>query len=296
MSHMKKIVFQGEPGANSHMACRDVYPDYESVPCATFEDCFHALESGEAELGMIPVENSVAGRVADIHHLLPRSNLHIIGEYFMPIRFQLMAPPGATIEGLKSVQSHIMALGQCRNMIRRLGLNAVVGADTAGSARQIAERNDLTAAALAPDLAAEAYGLEILARDVEDAAHNTTRFLILSREALSAADNGQPVITTMVFRVRNVPAALYKALGGFATNNVNMTKLESYQLEGQFFASMFYADVEGHPDEPNVALALEELKFFCAEYKMLGVYRASPFREKIQEPEANRALRPTPGI
>ncbi|PTW62821.1 prephenate dehydratase [Breoghania corrubedonensis] len=296
MSSMKKIVFQGEPGANSHMACRDVYPDYESVPCATFEDCFHALESGEAELGMIPVENSVAGRVADIHHLLPRSSMHIIGEYFMPIRFQLMAPPGATIEGLKSVQSHIMALGQCRKMIRRLGLTAVVGADTAGSARQIAERNDLTAAAIAPDLAAEAYGLEILARDVEDAAHNTTRFLILARDDMRAADNGQPVITTIIFRVRNVPAALYKALGGFATNNVNMTKLESYQLEGQFFASMFYADIEGHPDERNVALALEELKFFCAEFKMLGVYRASPFREKIREPEANRALRPTPGV
>ncbi|MEI2387960.1 prephenate dehydratase [Breoghania sp. JC706] len=296
MSSMKKIVYQGEPGANSHMACRDVYPDYESVPCATFEDCFHALESGEAELGMIPVENSVAGRVADIHHLLPRSSMHIIGEYFMPIRFQLMAPKGATIEGLKSVQSHIMALGQCRKLIRRLGLAAVVGADTAGSARQIAERGDLTAAALAPDLAAEAYGLEILARDVEDAAHNTTRFLILARDDMRAADNGQPVITTMIFRVRNVPAALYKALGGFATNNVNMTKLESYQLEGQFFASMFYADVEGHPDERNVALALEELKFFCAEFKMLGVYRASPFREKIREPEANRALRPTPGV
>ena len=296
MSSMKKIVYQGEPGANSHMACRDVYPDYESVPCATFEDCFHALESGEAELGMIPVENSVAGRVADIHHLLPRSSMHIIGEYFMPIRFQLMAPKGATIEGLKSVQSHIMALGQCRKLIRRLGLAAVVGADTAGSARQIAERGDLTAAALAPDLAAEAYGLEILARDVEDAAHNTTRFLILSRDDMRAADNGQPVITTIIFRVRNVPAALYKALGGFATNNVNMTKLESYQLEGQFFASMFYADIEGHPDERNVALALEELKFFCAEFKMLGVYRASPFREKIREPEANRALRPTPGV
>ena len=296
MPHMKKIVYQGEPGANSHMACRDVYPDYESVPCATFEDCFHALESAEAELGMIPVENSVAGRVADIHHLLPMSSMHIIGEYFMPIRFQLMAPPGATIEGLKSVQSHIMALGQCRKLIRRLGLTAVVGADTAGSARQIAERGDLTAAAIAPDLAAEAYGLEILARDVEDAAHNTTRFLILSRDDMRAADNGQPVITTIIFRVRNVPAALYKALGGFATNNVNMTKLESYQLEGQFFASMFYADIEGHPDERNVALALEELKFFCAEFKLLGVYRASPFREKIREPEANRALRPTPGV
>ncbi|AXS39013.1 prephenate dehydratase [Breoghania sp. L-A4] len=293
---MKKIVYQGEPGANSHMACHDAYPDFEAMPCATFEDCFAALEEGRADLGMIPVENSVAGRVADIHHLLPRSELHIIGEYFMPIRFQLMAPKGATLAGLKSVQSHVMALGQCRKLIRARKLEAVIGADTAGSARQIAERGDLTAAALAPELAARTYGLEILARDVEDEAHNTTRFLILSRDNLHAANNGQPVITTLVFRVRNVPAALYKGLGGFATNGVNMTKLESYQLEGQFFASMFYADVEGHPDDRNVGLALEELAFFSAELKVLGVYRASPFREKIREPEANRALRPTPKL
>ncbi len=296
MSDMKKIVFQGEIGANSHMACRNVYPDFEAVPCATFEDCFAALESGDAELGMIPVENSVAGRVADIHSLLPKSSLHIIGEYFLPIRFQLVAPKGATLDGLKTVQSHVMALGQCRKIIRKLGLTPVVGADTAGSARQIAERGDPTAAALAPQMAAEAYGLDVLARDVEDEAHNTTRFLILSREDLKAVNNGQPVITTFIFRVRNVPAALYKALGGFATNGVNMTKLESYQLEGQFFASMFYADVEGHPDDRPVALALEELAFFSAELKVLGVYRASPFRDKIREPEANRALRPTPSV
>lgn len=296
MSDVKKIVFQGEIGANSHMACRNVYPDFEAVPCATFEDCFAALESGDAELGMIPVENSVAGRVADIHSLLPKSSLHIIGEYFLPIRFQLVAPKGATLDGLKTVQSHVMALGQCRKIIRKLGLTPVVGADTAGSARQIAERGDPTAAALAPQMAAEAYGLDVLARDVEDEAHNTTRFLILSREDLKAVNNGQPVITTFIFRVRNVPAALYKALGGFATNGVNMTKLESYQLEGQFFASMFYADVEGHPDDRPVALALEELAFFSAELKVLGVYRASPFRDKIREPEANRALRPTPSV
>lgn len=295
-SEMKKIVYQGEPGANSHMACNDAYPDYEAMPCATFEDCFSALEEGRADLGMIPVENSVAGRVADIHHLLPRSSLHIIGEYFMPIRFQLMAPKGATLEGLKSVQSHVMALGQCRKLVRERKLEAIIGADTAGSARQIAERGDLSAAALAPELAAHTYGLDILARDVEDEEHNTTRFLILSRDDLRAANNGQPVITTIVYRVRNVPAALYKGLGGFATNGVNMTKLESYQLEGQFFASMFYADVEGHPDDKSVALALEELAFFSAELKILGVYRASPFREKIREPEANRALRPTPAI
>lgn len=294
MSDRKKIVFQGETGANSHMACENVYPDYEAIPCATFEDCFTAIESGEADLGMIPIENSVAGRVADIHHLLPRSSLHIIGEYFLPIRFQLMAPKGATLEGLKSVQSHVMALGQCRNVIRELNLTAVVGADTAGSARQIAESGDLSASALAPELAADIYGLDILKRNVEDAEHNTTRFVILAPDEKQAANTGQLTITTFVFRVRNVPAALYKALGGFATNGVNMTKLESYQLEGQFFASMFYADIEGHPDDPSVALALEELRYYCAEFKMLGVYVASPFREKIREPEANRALRPNP--
>lgn len=294
MSNQKKIVFQGETGANSHMACRDAYPDYEAIPCATFEDCFSVMADGGAGLAMIPIENSVAGRVADIHHLLPGSNLHIIGEYFMPIRFQLMAPKGATLEGLTTVQSHVHALGQCRNVIRELGLTPVVGADTAGSARQIAERADPKVAALAPEMAAEIYGLDILRRDVEDEAHNTTRFVILSRDKMEAARNGQPVITTFIFRVRNVPAALYKALGGFATNGVNMTKLESYQLEGQFFASMFYADIEGHPEDPAVALALEELAFFCAELKIVGVYRASPFRDKIREPEANRALRPNP--
>ncbi|WP_299809124.1 prephenate dehydratase [uncultured Roseibium sp.] len=294
MNDRKKIVFQGETGANSHMACRSVYPDYEAIPCPTFEDCFSAMADGTADLAMIPIENSVAGRVADIHHLLPKSDLHIIGEYFMPIRFQLMAPRGAKLEGLKKVQSHIHALGQCRNVIREFGLTAVVGGDTAGSARQIAELDDPSVGALAPEMAAEIYGLDILRRDVEDAAHNTTRFVILSRDKMEAAYNGQPVITTFIFRVRNVPAALYKALGGFATNGVNMTKLESYQLEGQFFASMFYADVEGHPEDPSVALALEELAFFCAELNMLGVYRASPFRDKIKEPEANRALRPNP--
>ncbi|WP_040440224.1 prephenate dehydratase [Roseibium aggregatum] len=294
MTDRKSIVFQGETGANSHMACRSVYPDYEAIPCATFEDCFSAMADGSADLAMIPIENSVAGRVADIHHLLPKSTLHIIGEYFMPIRFQLMGVKGARIEDLKKVQSHVHALGQCRNVIRELGLTAVVGGDTAGSARQIAELGDPSVGALAPEMAAEIYGLDILRRDVEDEAHNTTRFVILSRDKMEAAHNGQPVITTFIFRVRNVAAALYKALGGFATNGVNMTKLESYQLEGQFFASMFYADIEGHPEDPKVALALEELAFFCAELKMLGVYRASPFRDKIREPEANRALRPNP--
>lgn len=278
---MKSIVFQGEPGANSHIACHEAYPDSEAVPCATFEDAFAAVHDAKAELAMIPIENSVAGRVADIHHLMPESGLHIIGEFFLPISHQLVAPRGATLETLKTVQSHVMALGQCRETLRNLGLKAVVGPDTAGSAREIAEANDITQGALASDLAAEIYGLDILKANVEDHAHNTTRFVIMSREDRRASANNGLVVTTFVFKVRNVPAALYKAMGGFATNGVNMTKLESYQLDGQFFATQFYADVEGHPDERPLALALEELAFFSTELKILGVYPAHPYRAKV---------------
>lgn len=278
---MKSIVFQGEPGANSHIACHEAYPDCEAVPCATFEDAFAAVHDAKAELAMIPIENSVAGRVADIHHLMPESGLHIIGEFFLPISHQLVAPRGATLETLKTVQSHVMALGQCRETLRNLGLKAVVGPDTAGSAREIAEANDITQGALASDLAAEIYGLDILKANVEDHAHNTTRFVIMSREDRRASANNGLVVTTFVFKVRNVPAALYKAMGGFATNGVNMTKLESYQLDGQFFATQFYADVEGHPDERPLALALEELAFFSTELKILGVYPAHPYRAKV---------------
>lgn len=292
----RKIVFQGEPGANSHIACRDAYPDCEPVPRATFEDCFQAIESGEADLGMIPMENSIAGRVADIHHLLPTSKLSIIGEYFLPVSHNLLGLRGARLENLKIVQSHIMALGACRNFIRKSGLKTEVAADTAGSARHIAELADPARAAIATPLAAEVYGLDILAADIADAGHNTTRFVILSREAKRPQPGNGLVVTSFVFRVRNVPAALYKGLGGFATNNVNMTKLESYQLGGQFFATQFYADVEGHPDDHNVALALEELGFFSAELRIVGVYPASPFRENIAEPEENRDLRPSPEI
>jgi prephenate dehydratase len=276
----KSIVFQGEPGANSHIASREAYPDLEAVPCPTFEDAFAALAGGEGDLAMIPIENSVAGRVADIHHLMPTSSLHIVAEHFLPIRHQLMALKGATLKTVKTVQSHIHALGQCRNMIRKLGLQAVIGADTAGSARQIAEAGDKSRAAIASRLAAEIYGLEILAEDIEDEAHNTTRFIVLSREPDWVASGNGPTVTTFVFRVRNVPAALYKALGGFATNSVNMTKLESYQVGGDFFATQFYADVEGHPDERPLQLALEELAFFSAEVKILGVYPAHEFRKR----------------
>jgi prephenate dehydratase len=286
------VVFQGEPGANSHIAALDVFPDCEPVPAPTFEDCFQALSSGDADLGMIPIENSLAGRVADIHHLLPTSDLSIIGEYFLPVHHQLLGIRGARLADLKVVQSHVHALGQCRKVIRELGVVAEVAADTAGSARIIAEIGDPTRGALATRLAAEIYGLDVLRENVEDADYNTTRFVILSREPVRAPAGNGPVITTFIFRVRNVPAALYKALGGFATNGVNITKLESYQLGGKFFATLFYADAEGHPDDHNLRLALEELEFFSAEFRIVGVYPASPFRANIAEPAANRDNRP----
>jgi len=277
-----KIVFQGEPGANSHIACREAYPDAEPVPCPTFEDALNAVASREADLGMIPIENSVAGRVADIHHLMPDAGLHIVAEWFLPIRNQLMALKGVRLAEIRSVESHIMALGQCRNFIRKLGVKAVVTADTAGAAREVAERRDRSCAAIASKLAAEIYGLEILAENIEDHSHSTTRFIVLSREAKPPPNNG-PMLTTFVFQVRNIPAALYKALGGFATNGVNMTKLESYMLEGTFLATQFYSDVEGHPDDPGLKLALEELAFFSQpdSLKILGVYPANPFRATL---------------
>ena len=274
----KTMAFQGEPGANSHIAIREAYPDYEPLPCRTFEDALNAVAAGDAELGMIPIENSLAGRVADIHHLMPTAGLHIVGEWFLPIRNQLMAPKGATLEGLKLVESHVMALGQCRNFLRKLGVKTMVAADTAGAAREVAERGDKARAAIASTLAAEIYGLDILAPDIEDESHSTTRFLVLSRERRWAPRGQGLVITTFVFQVRNIPAALYKALGGFATNAVNMTKLESYMIEGNFFATQFYADVEGHPDDRGLKLALDELNFFSEKISILGVYPAHRFR------------------
>ena len=277
----RRISFQGEAGANSHIACSEARTDYEPLPCPTFEDAFAAVADGEAELAMIPIENSIAGRVADIHHLLPTSGLHIVGEHFLPIHFQLMAVPGATLDGIKSVHSHIHALGQCRKIIRRLGLKPIVAGDTAGSAREVAEAGDPTRASLAPRLAAPIYGLDILAEDVEDEAHNTTRFIIQAREPRWAPAGDDATVTSFVFRVRNLPAALYKALGGFATNGVNMTKLESYMVEGQFSATQFYAEVDGHPEEPGLARALEEIGFFSRELHVLGVFPAHPFRENM---------------
>jgi prephenate dehydratase len=284
MKARKTIAFQGEPGANSHIACKEAYPKHEPLPRPTFEDAFAAVRSGRASLAMIPIDNSVAGRVADIHHLMPRSNLHIMAEWFLPVQHQLMAPQGASLKTIKTVESHIHALGQCRNVIRTLGVKALVAADTAGAAREVAESGDITRAALATTLAAEIYGLTILKRNVADAAHNTTRFIVLAREAEWAKRGDERVVTTFLFEVRNIPAALYKALGGFATNGINMTKLESYMVDGNFAATQFYADVEGHPHERPLKLALEELEFFCQprSLKILGVYRAHPFRETFR--------------
>ncbi len=283
-----RIAFQGEFGANSDMACRDMFPDMEPLPCATFEDAFIALEQGETDLAMIPIENTIAGRVADIHHLLPESRLHIVAEYFMPIHFQLMALPGVKLDEIKTVHSHIHALGQCRKVIRANKWKPVVAGDTAGAAKLVAEKGDRTMAALAPRLASSLYNLDILAENVEDTETNVTRFVVLAREPKlpPVPQNGEPIVTTFVFRVRNLPAALYKAMGGFATNGVNMTKLESYQTGGKFFATQFYADIAGHPEEPHVARALEELGFFSREINVLGVYPAHPFRQtQTEEPE-----------
>ena len=274
-----RIAYQGEPGANSHLVCRQHYPDWEAVACASFEDVFAAVVGGDAELAMIPIDNSIAGRVADIHHFLPTSGLHIIGEHFLRISFALMTLPGADPARLRTVHSHVHALGQCRRVIRELGLTPVVAGDTAGAAREVAAHGDPTQAAIAPPLAAEIYGLEILRTDVEDEDHNTTRFVVLSRDLVRAERSRGPVVTSFVFNVRNLPAALYKALGGFATNGVNMTKLESYMVDGEFFATQFYADVDGHPDDKGLAFALEELKFFSKEFRIIGVYPAHPFRE-----------------
>jgi prephenate dehydratase len=272
------IAFQGEPGAYSDLSCREAFPAMTSLACRSFADTFAAVGEGRARLAMIPIDNSVAGRVADIHHLLPDSGLHIVGEHFHRVRHQLLAPQTATLKTLETVHSHVHALSQCRKLIDRLGLRPIVHADTAGAAAEVAEAGDPTRAAIASRLAAEIYGLRTLEADIEDEAHNTTRFIVLAREPVDPDPSEGPVITSFVFNVRNVPAALYKALGGFATNGVNMTKLESYMVGGAFTATRFYADIEGHTKDRGVALALEELAFFSRELKLLGTYRAHPYR------------------
>ena len=273
------ISFQGSLGANSDVACHAVYPEMTTLPCASFDDAFAAVGDGRARLAMIPIDNSSAGRVADIHHLMPDSGLHITGEHFQKVDYHLLAPEGATMDTVKEVHSHVQALSQCRKYIRAAGFKPILHADTAGAAADIAERGDISQAALATELAGEIYGLQSLETDVQDTEHNTTRFIIMSKEPADPDPAEGPVITTFVFRVRSVPAALYKALGGFATCGVNITKLESYITDASFAVAQFYADIEGHPDQRLVRLALEELGFFSREVKILGVYSANPFRQ-----------------
>ena len=274
------IAFQGRPGAYSHLACHEAFPDLVALPCGSFEDAFAAVHEGAAQLAMIPVDNTVAGRVADVHHLLPRGGLHIVAEHFVRVNHQLLVLPGATLDQLRTVESHVHAIGQCREFLRRHGLQAVVVADTAGAAQDIANAGDPSRAAIASRLAGELYGLVSLASNVEDAEHNATRFLVLAREAADPGPATEPVMTTFTFTVRNRPAALYKALGGFATCGVNMVKLESY-IDGAFNQAQFYADIMGHPEHENVRLALEELRFFSHAVEILGIYPAHPFRAQI---------------
>ncbi|QIE54402.1 prephenate dehydratase [Pikeienuella piscinae] len=275
----QRIAFQGELGAYSHQACQEVYPEMEPLPCPTFEDAVAAVKAGAAALAMLPVENSLYGRVADIHRLLPESGLYIIAEHFVPVRIELLGVPGATLEDVKEAQSHTVLLGQCRRFLKAEDIQPVTGADTAGSAMAIAAAGDKTRAALASKLAGEIYGLVPLASDIQDAAHNTTRFLVMSPRKIEADPAGGPAITTFVFQVRNIPAALYKGMGGFATNGVNMVKLESYMIDGSFTATQFYADIEGHIEDRPVRLAMEELAFFTASLKVLGTYPRSAARD-----------------
>jgi prephenate dehydratase len=276
-----RIAFQGELGANSHEACVAAFPELEPLPCATFEEAFEAVKSGACQLGMIPVENSIAGRVADVHHLLPSSGLKIVGERFKPIHFQLMANPGVRLEDLKTVASMPIALAQCRKTVKRLKLRTEAVGDTAGAAKALGEHPDPTRAAISPALAAEIYGLEILARDIEDEHTNTTRFLIMTADkAPTPPPFTTPCITSFTFKVRNLPAALYKAMGGFATNGVNISKLESYMEGGAWTATFFYAEADGRPEDRGLALAFEELRFFSEKFEILGVYPADPFRTR----------------
>jgi prephenate dehydratase len=279
------VAFQGAPGANSDLACRLVFPGVPTLPCAAFEDVFAAVRDGRAQRAMIPVENSIHGRVADIHHLLPEGGLKIVGEHFQPIHHCLLALPGTGLAELREAHSHVQALGQTRLTLARLGLKPVIHADTAGAAEDVARWGDRTRAAIASSLAAELYGLDIVLRDIEDAEHNTTRFLIMAQDALPLPDGCPIAVTGFAFEVRNIPAALYKVLGGFATNGINMTKLESYMVGGSFTATQFYAEVEGRMEDAPMRLAFEELKFFARTVTMLGTFPGDPVRRILSAPE-----------
>ena len=274
-----RIAFQGEPGAYSHQACQQARPGFQVVPCQTFEDVVEMTRSGEVDLGMLAVENSTYGRVADVHSLLPKAGLHIVDEAFVRVHVNLLGVRGARVEDVTEAHGHVVILPQCAAFLKSHGIKGRVSSDNARAAREVAEAGDRSRAALASELAAEIYGLDVLARHIEDHKNNTTRFLVMSREA-DHSRRADDMVTTFTFRVRNIPAALYKALGGFATNGVNMTKLESYMVGGTFTATEFYADIEGHPEDPNVALALEELRYFTSEVRILGVYPAD--RERGQ--------------
>jgi prephenate dehydratase len=278
----KTIAFQGEPGAYANLAAREAVPHAQAVPAPTFEDAIAAARDGDTDLVIIPVENSLIGRIADIHHLLPDSGLHIVGEHFLPIHHQLLGLKGAKLEDIKQVYSQAPALAQCRTILRDRKFVVHNWYDTAGSAKHVAELGDKSMGAIASTLAGELYGLDVLQADVEDVHHNATRFLIMSRDPTRAPNSGK-VVTSLVFQVKNVPAALYKAMGGFATNGVNMTKLESYQMGGSFNATRFYLDIQGHPDAPHVKRALEELEFHTASLTLMGVYPAHPFREDMPD-------------
>ena len=278
MTSAKSIAFQGEPGAYSHLACVEACPELEPIPCESFEDAFASVSSGQAALAMIPIENSLGGRVADIHHLLPESSLYIVNEHFQSVQHCLLAPAGATLEGLERVESHTQALAQCRNLVRELGVEAVHTADTAGAARDVAERNDPKVAAIASSLAGEIYSLQVLRTRIEDRLGNTTRFVVMSRTRDEPDPRDGPCMTSFVFQVRSIPASLYKALGGFATNGINITKLESYIVDANFTVAQFYAEIEGHPSQESVRHAFDELQYFCAKLKVLGTYPQHPFR------------------
>ncbi len=274
----KKIAFQGEPGAYSHLACVEAYPDLEPMPCESFEDAFASVSDGGAALAMIPIENSLGGRVADIHHLLPESSLYIVNEHFQSVQHCLLAPKGATLEGLKTIESHTQALSQCRSLIRELKVDIVHTADTAGAARDVSERGDVSVAAIASSLAGEIYALDVLRTRIEDRLGNTTRFIVMSRSRVEPDPRDGPCMTSFVFQVRSIPASLYKALGGFATNGINITKLESYIVDASFTVAQFYAEIEGHPSDTHVSHAFDELQFYCAKLKVLGTYPQHPFR------------------
>ncbi len=271
----KRIAFQGEPGAYSHEACRNARPEMEALPCRTFEDVIESVRSGAADLAMLPVENTTYGRVADIHRLLPHSGLQIIDEAFVRVHINLLAVPGATLDDITEAHSHLVLLPQCAGFLRQHGIHGRVSPDNARAAREVSETGEIHSAALASELAGEIYGLNVLARHIEDHGDNTTRFLVMSPEADMSRRGAHGMITSFVFQVRNIPAALYKAMGGFATNGINMTKLESYMVDGSFTATQFYADIVGHPEDRNVQLAMDELEHFTTNVEILGVYPAA---------------------